>query len=108
MSSLGLVRTGPVSVEQDAPPVGVTVRIPGTTLLTTLLDVSVNVALTVSPVITSEREAPSALNRPCGLRPGAKTSAPPWPVVAVNAARTVHLFVAISYRQKAVVLPWNA
>src|SRR3954447_5825516 len=108
MSSLALVRTGPVSGEQDAPPVGVTERIPGTTLLATLLDVSVNDALTVSPVTTSEREAPSALNRPWGLRPGSKTSAPPCPVLAVNGARVVHLFVAISYRHRAAVLPWNA
>src|SRR3954452_3327298 len=95
MSSSALVSTGPVSVEQDAPAVGATVRFAATTLLTALLDSTVKVVLTVSPVTTRDRDASSSVNRPCGLTPGAKTSAPPWPVAAVNGASTTHLLAAM-------------
>ncbi len=91
-SSSALTSVGPVNVLHDAPAVRVTVRTPGTTLLTAADDSSLKVTLTASPVTTSEREADRDVKRPSGLRPGTKTSAPPWLVAALNGASTVHVF----------------
>ncbi len=77
MSSSALTSVGPVRLLHEAPPVGVTVKEPAATLFTAVLDSIRKVTTIEAPVTTSDGIPVMDVKRPCGLRPGTNTSAPP-------------------------------